>query len=421
MKYVLFVLFLFIKIQASAQNVRVLDADTKATIPFFHLYDFEKSKILIGSEEGLISQKDIFKYFQDSLTISHVGYQKLTIPMPESADTLKEMELLLKPIYINLSEVEASTINELTVFKKFQIKLKKDFLQNSYMIRGHYLEALQLEKDFLEVFGVFAFGNGVNREGKKNRFRPSKFHLIPQYARRNFGSEGEAYSTQFYLAGIIINDLLMDIATVSPSKVKAVTSNSEGKDYKIIYEISHLNIQFSLSAEGNLSEIKWDSDLNLNLPTSDAIKTENGIINFLQVNDLLVPIAFKLNFLKVETNKSLSLFFRTSFIPSTYDFTEDYSEKSKLDNLFTSLTTAQTHMNISDTPFFFNTRYAMDKSREMENFSGIPITKADFTNRDYLLGVHYQNDNEKFKEYVLQTSIFREAFLDVLNEKGLTW
>lgn len=123
--------------QISIQG-RMVDADTGEALPYVNICT-EQGKGTLTNDDGE------FKLTTDSgdiLTISCIGYEKLTVKATDLAPTIR-----LKPYSISLREVTVRPVNAKRILKRTIENLKQDYQKQGKWTRKYFFRTLIEKKD----------------------------------------------------------------------------------------------------------------------------------------------------------------------------------------------------------------------------------------------------------------------------------
>ncbi len=415
------ILFVFLSNLSSAQALKVVDAENGEPISFYHVFDADKKAILMGSIEGLTSLEDIKSAFSDSLYISHLGYEQGVLGLNEIQNFKGEFTFKLRPIFFELEEATAKIIDEDSLFRSFQKRLKSELSKNTWIVRAHLVETIE-EIDFFEEHFALMIFTGLNeRKGRNGSFDRGRSFTISQFSRRNIDLDrvSEMFSTRD-LFGIIFNDVIKEIRDSKPKSIVPFQSARIQNVFQVEYRIEGSDLLFSLSEQGNLVSVKWAGNKEFNLPNTDFIHSHKAEINFYDNPDILVPVSLDVHYKNIQKGQNRRICMLGSFIPSPIGI--DKSDNNKRMQRFTrsmSWNNELTEFNASDR--FFQSAKATYAQKIMGSFSGIQ-----FKNREWqdLTIEQIQSKYDGYPE-ILENSNkmieYREELVDYLKSYGLTW
>ncbi len=417
--YCFIVWFYFFTSIASAQTLKVINAETNESVPFFHLFDSGKSKILMGGPDGTLSVADILENFSDSLFISHIGYETLRFSITQLDINKSEIQFRLRPLDFELDQVSAGVLDEVELFARFQTKLKNKLGSNSWLVRVHSLDVVNGPSQVIEQYGLLGFGGLVERKGKFGEFEKSNYFLLSEYARRTKTAERNGWFTSKDLIGILLNEILWSIQSSKMNKVEILDSDREKSTFFISYKLKDLQLNIKISEEAELLELSWENSISLNL--ADKVKFESGEIRFFPDSELLVPISLHVNFERLDSQTKHQFFMLSSFIPSPLDYRAFLSENYKLEDYYALMGQLANYDDFNSISPFFESSKAKFQARKMLKFAGNPIDDSklweDEGAIEYIVRQNPGVDKEKVNEFYK----YKGQLLDELKKLGLRW
>ncbi|WP_268032941.1 hypothetical protein [Algoriphagus sp. PAP.12] len=418
-KFLIALIISFFPTFSSAQVLKVVDAKTLIPIPFFHLYDSLKSKVLIGGEEGEVPIQEILKVYQGSVHISHVGYEKSVLNLNDFVNVNIDVVWELTPIEIQLEEVKAQVFDEDQLYRDFQKKLKDHLSLNSWLVRVHTLELISEEGQLIEQYGLFGFGGLVNRKGKFAKFDKSNYFLISEYARKNGDISPEGWFTTKDLLGVLLNEVFLYLEEVKPKDVEVLNSFRDGAIFLVKFQLGDLGLELVISEDVELHEINWNKPLELNL--GDNINVKPGKIRFYPNSDLLVPISINFDFEIVKSNQKRQFFMLSSFIPNSLNYQLFLSKNYELADYYRLMTVLANYDDYNSEDVFFESSIAKFENRKMSKFSDFDmIEKVNWIDND-ALEVIFDRNPEADKKKVDEFYIYKKSLIEEFRKLGLTW
>jgi hypothetical protein len=406
-----------------AQSLKVVDANTLEPIPFFHLYDPQKSKVLMGGPEGTVSLDELISTYADSLYISHVGYETMSLRKEDLDLNSPEILIKLQPLVFELEEARAQILDEEQLFIRFQTKLKNQLSKNSWLVRVHSWEFIDGSKQVIDQYGLLGFGGLMERKGKLSEYDGSNYFLVSEYARKTAVLEYVAFFDTKDIFGVVLNELLQGIAQAKPKKVSVLSSSREKLTFAVSYRIEELKIEFMISEAAELLEIKWTGPLDLNLSFTDNIRTESGKIRFYADSELLVPISVNLKFERISTKKQHQFYMLSSFIPSPLDYRVFLSENYPLGDYYKLMAQLGDLDDYDSKATFFQSSKARFESKKMTQFAGKSFDESiswiDITAKAQYATRRMVDDSMKAK--VQEFYEYKIALLGEYKKLGLTW
>jgi len=418
-KYFICLFFFFLITSVGAQVIQVVDAETGEPIPFFHLYDYQKSKVLMGGPEGTVSLIEVIESFQDSVYISHLGYDKIGLMASSLDSNQSKFTFELHPNFIQLGEAQAQVFDEEQLFVRFQQKLKLRLSQNSWLVRVHFWELINGTSQVTDEYGLLGFGGLAERKGKFGIYDKSNYFLLSQHARRNFEVEQNGWHSTKDLIGIIANEILWLIQEAKFKKVDVLNSQREKSTFVVNYRLDELDVQLKISEEAELLEINWENPISLNL--ADEIRIDSGEIRFFPDSELLVPISFRVDFLRIQSQTRHQFFLLSSFIPSPMNYRSFLSENYKLEDYYNLVGQLGNFDDFNSTHRFFQSSKARFETRKMAQFSKISLDQnldwIDGNAIDLISKKNPEADKAKVNEFYL----YKKALLEELGKLGMAW
>lgn len=171
-----FLVVQFLTFQTLAQEIKmqgiIIDAETKMPIEFVNLGVVNKNKGTVSNENGAFNLSFPSTFSRDSLTISHVNYISLTLPI----ENFSNKNIFLQPQKNVLSEIQISKKKKTT--RKFGVRTYNPLL---------WLGAFSESNDIIEV------AQRINIPKKE-----VKVKYINIYLRQGFESDSSYIRINFY-------------------------------------------------------------------------------------------------------------------------------------------------------------------------------------------------------------------------------
>uniref|UniRef100_UPI00404B15D5 carboxypeptidase-like regulatory domain-containing protein n=1 Tax=Flavobacterium sp. TaxID=239 RepID=UPI00404B15D5 len=167
--------FLALSHFGNAQNVKmsglILDVETKEPIEFVNIGILNKNKGTVSNQKGTFQLEVSDDYLKDSLTISHINYKTITIPI----ENFKNKSIFLESKTNELFEVVVSNKKKRT--RKIGVKTYNPLL---------WLGGISDDKDIIENAQRINVPKGLVRVKKVNIYLRRGFDSDSSFVRINF-------------------------------------------------------------------------------------------------------------------------------------------------------------------------------------------------------------------------------------------
>ncbi len=417
--YLVFLLC-FLSTSIWSQSLKVIDSKTMEPIPFFHLCDPQKIKVMIGGPEGTVSLEELKNSFADSIYISHLGYESLFLRKMDLDPTKLEIKLKLNPLIFELNEVNAQILDEEKLFELFQTKLENQLSKNSWLVGVHTWEFINDSEQIIEQYGLMGFGGLIERKGKFGKYESSNYFLLSEYARKNSDMEFRGWHNTKKLFGALLNEILFGIIQTKPRNVNVLSSSREKLTFAIKYAIDGPDVELMISEDAELLEINWTKDLKLNI--ADSLHFESGRIRFFPNSELLVPIAVNLNYGRLATEKQHQFYLLSSIIPSPLDYRKFLSENYALEDYYRLMVSLSDYDDYDTGSSFFQSSKARYASNKMAQFAGKALdNRLEWVDAKAVEEIGMRKLDDAAKAKISEFYKYKIYLLNEYKKMGLTW
>jgi len=422
MKYSFCTSFLICCLSSSlwAQSLKVVDRKTKLAVPFYHLFDFKREVVLLGSSDGENSLLEIYDAFSDTIFISHLGYETGRFVVSHISNPITDHVLELAPSFFDLDSVSAKVMDEGQLFREFQEKLKKELLGNSYLVRLHLWENIPSKDYFEENFALMGFGGIVERKGRNGSFDRGRSFFLSEASRKSKEYDRNELFTTKDLIGIVLNELLKEVRDVNTKSVIPTESSHENGKFTVQYNFKETGLQLVLSENGNLLKLFWKKGKYFHLPNSDAIRADFGEFRFYDNELVLVPISIDLEYEHLISKELRNVYALASFIPSPIAFEQFLTKNYKLEDYFRLLNLVETMTGFDSKNPFFQSNKAQYAIRQMEKFTSLTFKERNWVNISPSEILERSNDSSlkiQFEEIIH----YRKELIGYYKSQGLVW
>ncbi len=154
---------------------RILDADTKQTIPFVTIVLQQKQFGLIANAEGDFRIKQNPVFANDYLQLTCIGYEKKIVPVKEF-QTDKIHQIFLKQRVLEIDEIlvvgKRKKINSLSIVRKAVQRIEENCPQKPFRSVAYYRDYQKLNRNYLNLNEAIIEheDNGFNKNLSESRF-----------------------------------------------------------------------------------------------------------------------------------------------------------------------------------------------------------------------------------------------------------